>query len=370
MSATSPVGAAQAARPTAPLVVHTHDIPPRGRPPAGFPATEWDAFVARMPDGTAFHRTAWLTAVSQALGHRAFALEARDAAGALTGVLPVVHVASPLFGRFLVAVPFASYGGPLGTPASVHALSARAVELARELGVGLLELRARRPLAEPPPGLDVSTRKLTVTLSLEGGADATFARFPSKLRSQVRRSEKDGVAVRVAPGLVTDFHQVYARHMRDLGTPSLPRRFFEALAHHFGDDMLFAIATIDGTPIACGAGFRYGQEFEITWASALREYNRLSPNMALYWRLMAHLADADVRTFNFGRCTADSGTHRFKRQWGGVDELLSWYQWRADGAPIATPTPGGRFSLAQSVWTRLPLPLANAIGPRLARLLP
>jgi FemAB-related protein (PEP-CTERM system-associated) len=326
--------------------------------------------VAAHDGGTAFHRVAWLRAAAESLGHRGFALEARDANGTRRGVLPLVHVASPLFGRFLVGVPFASYGGPLGHADAVEALSTHAVALARRLDVSLLELRARRPLAATPSGLEVSTRKLTVTLPLDGGADATFARFPSKLRSQIRRAEKDGVTVRVAPHQVDAFYAVYAHHMRDLGTPALPRAFFEALARGFGDDLLFAIATLDEVPVACGAGFRYGAEFEITWASALRAYNKLSPNMAMYWRLMAHLADAGVQTFNFGRCTADSGTHRFKRQWGGVDEPLPWYQWRASGAPASTPAPGGKFSLAQSAWTRLPLPVANAIGPRIARLLP
>jgi serine/alanine adding enzyme len=330
----------------------------------------WNDLVARSEGGTAFHRVEWLQVMAQTLGHAAVALEARDSTGALCAALPLVRVTSRLFGSYLVAVPFASYGGPVGDPAGVDALAIHAITEATRRRAALLELRARTPLATTPNGFVVSNRKLTVTLSLEGGAAEVFKRFSAKLRSQIRRSEKDGVVVRVAPQQPSEFHRVYTEHMRDLGTPALPRRFFESLAARFGDDMLFAIASLNGVPIACGAGFRYRDEFEITWASALRAYNRLSPNMAMYWQLMAHLAESGVRTFNFGRCSADSGTHRFKRQWGGDDEVLHWYQWRAAGAPEATPAPGGRLSLAQALWTRLPLSVANVLGPRLARLLP
>ncbi len=333
-------------------------------------ARAWNDLVARSAGGTAFHRVEWLQVMAQTLGHTALALEARDSTGALCAVLPLVRVQSRLFGSYLVAVPFASYGGPVGDPTGVEALAIHAIAEARHRRIALLELRARTPLASTPDRFIVSNRKLTVTLSLEGGAAEVFKRFSAKLRSQVRRSEKDGVTVRVSPQQPAEFHRVYAEHMRDLGTPALPRRFFESLAARYGDDMVFAIASLNGVPIACGAGFRYGEEFEITWASALRAYNKLSPNMAMYWQLMAHLAETGVRTFNFGRCTEGSGTHKFKRQWGGEDEVLHWYQWRAAGAPEATPAAGGRFSLAQAVWTRLPLPVANVVGPRLARLLP
>lgn len=352
------------------LTIRESPVGRRGRVSGDFDAEAWDAFVADHPDGTAFHRMAWLHSVADALGHSTWALEAHDETGRLRGVLPLIQVKSPLFGNFMVATPFASYGGPLGDAQAVHALAHHAVMIARRAGAGLLELRARRPVAAGLKEFHISTRKVTVTLPLAGGADAVFGRFPAKLRSQIRRSERDGVSVHVAPDLVEPFHAVYSEHMRDLGTPALPRRFFDALAARFGADMLFAIATLDGVPIACGAGFRYGAEFEITWASALREYNRMAPNMALYWRLMVHLADSGVSVFNFGRCSMDSGTHRFKRQWGGVDEPLPWYQWQAAGAPAATPAPGGGFSLAQAAWMRLPLPVARTVGPWIARLLP
>jgi len=331
------------------------------------PSTDWDAFVQAQPGHTAFHRASWLNTVRDTLRHTVFAIEARDAAGQLVGVLPLANVRSALFGNFLMSVPFASYGGPLGSPAVCEALVAQAIRIASTNKCDLMELRGRTPL---PVNLPVSNRKLTVVLPLEGGADAVFKRFDSKLRSQVRRSEREGITVRFGNDLHADFFRVFAQHMRDLGTPALGARFFESLSTAFGDDMVFAVAYLGEIPIACAAGFLWGDEFEITWASALLAYRKIAPNMAIYWKLMEHVIARGALLFNFGRCTDGSNTHKFKRQWGGVDERLYWYQWSVSQATSATPSPGGKFSLAERVWRNLPVPVTTFVGPYVARLLP
>lgn len=331
------------------------------------PSADWDDFAQQQTGVTAFHRAAWLRSVKQALGHRVIALEARTPDGALVGVLPLAQVKSALFGNFLMSVPFASYGGPLGSAEVSQQLADESIAIGRELGCSLLELRGRAPL---PLSLEVSTRKLTVVLPLDGGADAVFKRFDSKLRSQVRRSEREGATVRFGAELLDDFYAVFSQHMRDLGTPSLGREFFKALSTHYGDDMVIAVAYLGDRPIACGAGFFGGGEFEITWASALREFKKISPNMALYWRLMEHVINRGAQAFNFGRCSDGSNTHKFKRQWGGHDELLYWYQWHPGTTPATTPSPGGGYSAAEAIWQRLPVRVTRLLGPHLARLLP
>ena len=122
--------------------------------------------------------------------------------------------------------------------------------------------------------------------------------------------------------------------------------------------------------VAAGCGFFWGAEFEITWAGASREHSRIAPNMFLYWSLMEGCADRGARVFNFGRCSPGSSTHRFKSQWGTRDQVLPWSQWTS-GDSSATPTPdSAKFRAAVAVWSRLPLPVANAIGPILSRSIP
>ena len=334
----------------------------------GAPA-EWDAFAVRQPGFTHFHRHGWREVVEEVFGHECLYLEARDD-GALAGVLPLVRVRSRLFGHYLVSMPFLNYGGPLGGEPAVRALAAHAVERARADGVRLLELRSREAL---PLDLPASHRKVTVVLDLpDGGPDALLKAFGSKLRSQVRRPAKEGVEVRFGADQVGPFFEVFRRHMRDLGTPTQPRRLFEAISMRFPQDGWFGVAWLGGRPIAGGAGFRWGAEFEMTWASALAEHNRIAANMGLYWAFLERAMAEGCRTFNFGRCTPGGGTHRFKRQWGGRDEPLHWYQWAPEGAgEAATPSPDhGAYAWGPRLWKRLPVGLATALGPRIVRGIP
>lgn len=333
---------------------------------AGAP-DEWDALARRSPGFTHFHLYGWRSVMERVYGHECLYLAAYDDAAALAGVLPLVRVKSALFGHFLVSMPFLNYGGPLGTPDAIVALVARASELARESGVKLLELRSRVPL---PIDLPVSHRKITVLLDLPESEPALMKQLDAKLRSQVRRPQKEGVAVRFGADQVAPFFEVFAHHMRDLGTPTQPRRLFETIAATFPEDAWFGCAWYEGRPIACGCAFRWGAELEMTWASSLNAHKRIAPNMLLYYRFMERALDAGVRTFNFGRSTPDSGTHRFKSQWGSRDEQLWWYDLSAGGT-VTTPSPtDSGYAWGPRIWKRLPAAVATALGPRIVRYIP
>lgn len=329
-------------------------------------AEEWDGFVRRQAGWTHFHLLGWRQVYQRVSSHRCPYLAARDSSGALVGVLPLVRVKSVAFGHFLVSQPFVNYGGPLGNEAAIQMLVAEAVTLATDDRAKLLELRSRTRL---PIDLPYSHRKVTVLLDLEQDSEKVFKRLDSKLRSQVRRPIKEGVTVRFGREQVVPFFEVFARHMRDLGTPTQPRALFEALVQEFPEDVWVACAYLGEIPVAAGVGFRWGQEFEISWASSLQAYSKIAPNMLLYWALMERCAQQGVSVFNFGRTTPGSGTHRFKMQWGGREEQLWWYQ-RQSGS-TKTPSPDDpRYAWGPRVWQRLPLPVANLLGPWVVRGIP
>lgn len=331
-------------------------------------ASEWNAFVRSQPGWSHFHQYGWKHAIERTFGHECIYLAARDESR-LVGVLPLVRVKSVLFGHYLVSMPFVNYGGPLGSAAAIIALVDTAAELAARDRVRLLELRSRAPLHV---ALDVSHRKVTVLRDLpSGGAAVLWKELDAKLRSQIRRPQKEGVTVRFGAEEIEPFFSVFARHMRDLGTPTQPLSFFRVLADTFADDIWFGCAYLNGKPIAAGAGFRWGGEFEMTWASALQEHKRIAPNMLLYWSFLERACDESLRAFNFGRCTPGGGTHRFKLQWGGREEQLWWYQRRASAATLGTPSPNdAQMSWGPRLWKRLPERVATALGPRIVRYIP
>jgi serine/alanine adding enzyme len=324
----------------------------------------WDAFVHEQNASTFCHLEGWRRIVEDVLGRELVPLVAITPDGEFQGVLPLVRIRAPLLGHSLISMPYVNYGGPIGTPAAQRRLVDAAIVEAQHSGAQLLQLRCRDPI----PGMPANAmRKVMVLLDMPAHPDALWRSFPAKLRSQIRRPQKEGMELRVGAEQIDPFYDVFARNMRDLGTPVYPRRFFRAVASTF-DNVLFAAVYHKGVAVGAACGFVWRGEFEITWASTVRDYNPLSPNMLLYWGLMEELIRRGVRVFNFGRCTPDGSTHRFKLQWGGRTVPLPWLEWSANAS--APGRPSSLLMLGSAAWRRLPLPIANVIGPPLAALLP
>lgn len=330
-------------------------------PPAG-----WDERVRADQDATFCHLSVWGDVLREVFDLDltfAFVGEEEDP----DGVMPLVRMPRLGLGHALVSMPYLNYGGPVGTPDAKSALADWALQRAKESGARRLELRCRTPVAGAWPE---GREKVTVVLDLPDEPEVLFEdRFRSKLRSQIRRPMKEDMEVRFGPDTIPDFYEVFAVNMRDLGTPVLPRSFFEVIAERFGEQVEFAAVYHEGQPVAGGGGFLWKDEFEITWASSLREFSREAPNMLLYWSLMEQMIERGIGAFNFGRCTPGGGTHRFKSQWGGDDEALSWIGW-PEGSAGKEDDGGGTRERARRLWSRLPLPVANVLGPRLVRRIP
>lgn len=330
----------------------------------------WDAYVQQHPDATGYHLYAWRGVFERTFGHKtSYLLAERD--GAVTGVLPLVKFRSPLFGRFLVSLPFVNYGGVLASDeASAHALVARAASLARELKARHVELRHRSRRFE---GLAPKEHKVSMLLPLAGTVDAMWEGLDRKVRNQIRKAEKSGLAAE-AGGIerLDEFYGVYARNMRDLGTPVYARRFFEEVLRTFPDrtEIVVSRHTESGQPVAAGLTWRWRETVEVPWASSLREFNQMAPNNQLYWTIITRAVAAGAAVLDFGRSTPNEGTFHFKRQWGAAPLPLCW-EYDLQGGTLPDQSPKNpKFRLAIDLWRRLPLPIANRLGPHIVRSIP
>jgi len=332
-------------------------------------ASEWDAFVKRQPDWTHFHLAGWRDVMRRAFGHECPYLEARGADGALAGVLPLVRVKSALFGHYLVSMPFVNYGGPLGDAEACRALIAHADAMGQRDGVKLLQLRARREL---PTALPAGHQKITVLIDIPegGGADGLWKQLSHKMRTKIRKPQKEGVEVRFGLDQLAPFYDVLAHNMRDLGTPVQSRKFYEVIAETFGESVWFACAYLNGQAVSGGCGFVWRDEMEITWSSSLRTSTSFRPGYLLHWSFLERAANEGMRIANFGRSTPGSGTHEYKQQWGGRDEQLWWY-FRSATGEASTPSPDdGKFSWGPRLWRKLPVGVATKLGPWIVRSIP
>jgi hypothetical protein len=76
--------------------------------------------------------------------------------------------------------------------------------------------------------LPVKQHKVAMTLVLPASEEAAWKGFDNKVRNQIRKAEKSNLDAWVdGLELLDDFYAVFARNMRDLGTPVYSRRLFE-----------------------------------------------------------------------------------------------------------------------------------------------
>ena len=330
----------------------------------------WDDYVLSHPLGGAYHLFAWKQAVERAYHHQCVYLMAQDGQGAVRGVFPLVLMKPPLLKPVLVSLPFCDYGGVLSDgPEASGELVVHALELS-EASSAEPDIRCVQPVAEldGSPYFAVSNRKVRMVLDLPGSAEELWQGLRSKLRSQVRSPEKEGMQFRLGSlDLVDEFYTVFRRNMKDLGSPVHARQWFERVLEAFGERARVGAVFYRGRAVAAGMVLECGRTLTIPWASTLREYNHLSPNMLLYWGFLEHACESGFSRFDFGRSTPDEGTYRFKQQWGARPEPLFWYS-PAVGVVKPAPVPGGDIrKLAEKAWSMLPQAVADTLGPRVRR---
>lgn len=340
------------------------------RPSTAQERPAFDAYVARHPAATPYHLNAWLEAVERAYGHRVHLLVARAADGKTVGLLPLCEVRVP-FGRpSLVSQPFCDLGGPLADNSDVEAkLFEAAQSLMEQQRAGVLSLRLAGPAIEEKEATGPAP-KVSMLCDLPESADALFKSYKPKLRSQIRKAEKNGLTARVLTNGqgVEDFYPVFAANMHRLGSPVHSLGWFQALQKAYGEQMLIGLVYYGQTVVGAGIVLLNGARASIPWASTLAEYNHLAPNMLLYWALLSHVTERGCQVFDFGRSSLGEGTYRFKKQWGAVPHQLNWVDYNSRGEALAehaepSATKYKLRTLVETLWQRLPLSMANRIGP-------
>jgi FemAB-related protein (PEP-CTERM system-associated) len=356
-----------------------HDLSQRGRNKGvdidrEVGAAEWDAYIGQHPCASSYHQWCWRGLFERVFGHETIYLAARRGAeggqaGAIAGVLPLVSFRSLLFGKFLVSLPFVNYGGVLADDDTIaRALVDAARAEAARRGAASVELRHTHRMF---PDLPVKQHKVAMTLALPTDEKAVWNGFESKVRNKIRKAEKSNLVARVGRvELLNDFYRVFARNMRDLGTPVYSRRLFEEVLRSIPESRVYSVH-LKGVPVAAGITIGYRSVVENPWASSLREHRSLNPNMLLYWTMLQDAIGRGFSNFDFGRSTPDEGTYMFKKQWGARESPFFWEYLLKEGCELPALSPKSpKFRTAVSLWQRLPLVVAGIVGPRIVRNIP
>jgi FemAB-related protein (PEP-CTERM system-associated) len=328
-------------------------------------ASAWDDFIFASPAATFFHRAGWQNIVRDVFHHDTYFLYA-ESGGVIRGVLPLAHVNSWLFGNSLVSLPFAVYGGVVAfNSEAANALELEAQKLAKRLGVAQLELRN-----VDPRHADWPTQDLYVTFRKEifPEEEANMLAIPRKQRAMVRKGIKNGLVSQIDAG-VDRFFALYADNVHRHGTPAMPKRYFQTLQKVFGADCeVLTVAAPDGRELSSVMSFYFRDEVLPYYAGDDESARDLAANDFKYWELMRRSCARGIKVFDYGRSKQGTGSFAFKKNWGFEPSSLHYEYclYKRDAIPQHNPS-NTKYKLLIETWRRMPIVLANWLGPFIVR---
>ena len=330
----------------------------------------WNGYVDREPSASIYHRYEWGEIFDAVYGKPFIPLIAEQA-GRVVGVLPIVSLHRGPRPAEWVSLPYFGHAGAVAESETAwHALINHAAALGRERGVRHVELRHGHPI--PANTLPSRDDKVLMHLALPSDIEELNKSVGSKLRNDIKKPQREGMTAEIGGAeLLSEFHGAYASVMRDLGSPCHSRALFAETMARFPDRTFIVRVVYEGR--TAGAAFLIGQGdvLEVPCAGTLHSLNKLRPNMLLYWSVFRAAIERGYKTFSFGRSTIDAGTYNFKKQWGSVPVALPYtYLLREGEAAPGSLGASTRLQQVSDLWTKLPLPLANFLGPQLVRHLP
>ncbi|WP_394778181.1 FemAB family XrtA/PEP-CTERM system-associated protein [Undibacterium sp.] len=330
-------------------------------------AAKWDQFVQECPEATFFHRAGWQPVIERAFGHKTWFYYA-EADGKIIGVLPLAEIKSALFGHSLSSLPFCVYGGVATESAEARtALNASAHALAAKLNVGHLEYRNLKATEGAAEGWQTKELYVTFRKEIDTDEEKNMLAIPRKQRAMVRKGIKFELKSELDEGVDRFFH-AYSTSVHRLGTPVFSKKFFRVLKETFGKDCEVMTIVKDGRVIASVMSFYFRDEVLPYYGGGTAEARDLAGNDFMYWELMRRSCARGLKVFDFGRSKLGTGAFDFKKNWGFEPQPLHYaYQLhKSEAVPDNNPL-NPKYQLFIKMWQRMPLAMANLIGPHIVK---
>lgn len=328
----------------------------------------WDAFLQRHPP-TSYQHSSWFSLIKKSFGHDTRILVALDQNQEIIGGLPLTFFSSKIFGKFAISIPFVNYGGVVSNYFNIATdLIQKSQELCIEQQLSHVEIRTMQE------GLSDNSldKKVSMVLELPETNDALEKQLGAKVRAQYKKAEAYSPSVKIGKlDLLDDFYQVFARNMRDLGTPVYSKAWFANILAATEIKSAILLVYMDNKPVS--AGFLVGNAItlEIPWASTIQSANAKNANMWMYRQILAYAIAEGYQYFDFGRSTMGAGTYKFKKQWGAQAYQHHWYYVMANGGKKPELNPDNpKFKMVIFLWKLMPVWLTNIIGPHIIKHIP
>jgi serine/alanine adding enzyme len=318
---------------------------------------------------TPYHMSTWLKLIGNQFGHSSIILLALNEQGDILGGLPLTLFSSKLFGRFAVSIPYINYGGPISDYRNINqALIGHSKQLLEKFNLSHIEIRSIQADLYPL----CTSKKASMILRLPQSNDILEKDLGAKLRSQYKKAEEYSPQLKIGKTeLLDDFYYVFARNMRDLGTPVYPKSFFQAILDEPNIQSTLLTVELNNKPVSAAFLIANGDVLEIPWASTITDANKKNMNMWMYRNILSFAIEQKFTFFDFGRSTIDAGTYKFKKQWGAEPRQHYWYYVMPEGRALPEINPNNpKYKIFIALWKLMPVWTSKLLGPLLIKNIP
>ena len=326
---------------------------------------QWEAYVTEHPQATFFHRAGWKHVIEDSFGQATHYLYA-ERNGTACGILPIAHYKSRMFGNALISNGCCMGGGPIADDAEAYAaLDDAACDLLRTLGADYLEYR--QPAVRHPDWRFRDDLYAVFARPMAAGEEECLKQIPRKQRAVLRKALETGLADEV-DATVDRLFPLYALSVRNLGTPVFPKAYFVNLKKEFGPDCDILTVCQGSEAVSSVLSFYFRDRVMPYYTGCSERARPVGANDFMYWRLMRRAVERGYSVFDFGRSKVGSGPYAFKKNWG-FPPVPAVHEFRmANGGPMPDINPRNpKYRLFIAAWKRLPLPIANRLGPHIVR---
>ena len=331
----------------------------------------WDAYVTGSPHGMPFHLSGWKDVLFRTYRYETPYLLAREG-GRIVGVMPLLMIRSFLVGNAVTTLP----GGLCAdNEDAALALIDEGREVARRLRVDRLVLHDTRQIW--PGDLDTSSHHVAWIVDVPADTNALWKRANRDVQRQVRRGRENGLTAKIdrTGELVSDFYHVMSHFTHKAGTPTFGQDFVECVVKAFPGSFSILGVYKDRQPLGAYFSMQLRSMSFGIWGATLHEYLPLRAGYLAYWQILQDAALTGCDRVDMGRSPAGSNASHFKGQWGGVSipvyqQVASIGRRRQVEAIAGRIRTDSRFQRFTWIWSRLPYPVTQFLGPRLRRHVP
>jgi len=331
---------------------------------------QWDEYVEKSICSSPYHLIEWKDVIEKSYGHHPYYIFAVKNER-VVGILPLFHINSTFFGSYIASIPFVTYGGPIVDNEQIKLiLLAESQKIAKRAKASYIEFHTAEKMNK---NLETNENKVTMVLSLENKDEQNqWGDLTARLRNKIRKAKKTGMYSKIGgANLLEDFYKIFAIRMHGLGSPVHSRDFFHNIIMALGERVKIFIIYLDELPIATAMTIEYKNRIENPWTSSIIQYSKYYPNCFLFWEIIKYAIKNKCKFFDFGRSSKNSGTYYFKKLWNTSEKQLFWqYDFLGNTKKGGFSKNSLKAKLAIWCWKKLPLFLANKIGPNIRKFIP